>query len=72
MNPQNVGQIVAFTDAREELGDVGGIEPLAQQLIDGLQLCEVVVVVVGRPPLTPRRVEQTAFAVGTDIAGTDA
>jgi hypothetical protein len=71
LNAQDVGQIGTLAHAREELRDVGGVEPPAEQLIDGLQLGEVVVVVVRRPTDPPRRVEQAALSIGADIAGTD-
>ena len=71
LNAQDVGQIGALAHAREELRDVGGVEPPAEQLIDGLQLGQVVVVVVRRPTDPPRRVEQAALPIGADIAGTD-
>ena len=68
LDAQNRREIVALTHAGEELGDVRAVEPLPQQLVDGLQLGQVVVVVERRPSLPPWRVEQAAFAICADIA----
>ena len=71
LDAQDVGQIGALSHAGEELGDVRGVETLAQQLVDGSKLREVVVVVVRRTADTPRRIEQAALPIRADIAGAD-
>src|SRR3954465_13136402 len=64
-------QVVAFAHAGQELGDVRAVEPLAKQLVDGVQLRQVIVVVERRSALAPWRVEQPAFAIRADVAWAD-
>ena len=71
LNPKDRGQVMALPHAGEELGDVRGVESLPQQLVDGLQLGQVVVVVIRRAALPARRVEQAAFPICADIARAD-
>ena len=71
LDAQDRREVVAFPHAGEELGDVRGVETLAKQLVDGLQLGQVVVVIERRAALPARRVEQAAFTVRADIAWAD-
>ena len=47
------------------------LKPLRSSSVDGPQLGQVVVVVERRAPLPARRIEQAAFAIGANVAGTD-
>src|SRR3954462_9805452 len=71
LDPEDGGKVVTFAHTGEELGDVRAVEPLAKQLVDGVQLRQVIVVVERRSALAPWRVEQPAFAIRADVAWAD-
>ena len=71
LQTEDVGQVGSLTHAGEELGDVGGVVTLAQQLADGVELGQVVIVVEGGPAVPARRVQESPLAVGADVAHAD-